>query len=86
MSITSKDTLIQALRALLNEAIELHQRGAAGARLGRAQGAADGYMRALLDLGVCSDKELLRVVAEQRARRLGPASGALAPDADTLAA
>jgi hypothetical protein len=35
---------------------------------------ADGYMRALIELGIASQKELRVVVAEERVRRLGPAT------------
>ena len=85
----SRDALIHTLRDLLGAAFALHQKGAVGARVGRSYGMADGYMRALIDLGVASQKELGMVVAEERARLLGPASQTLAPEAagsDTLAA
>ena len=46
--------------------------GAGGARLARAHGYVDGYMRAMLDLGVATKSELLAVVAAERERFAGP--------------
>lgn len=87
----SRDAAIHTLRGLLGDAFALHEKGAAGGRLGRAYGAADGFMLALIELGVASQKELSAVVVEERTRRLGPATKTLqAPDpasaSDTLAA
>jgi hypothetical protein len=89
MSIPTRDELLDTLRSLLTDAFALHQKGAAGARLGRSYGMADGYMRALLDIGIASQKELSRIVAEERTKKLGPATQTLAadaPESDTLAA
>ena len=47
--------------------------GAGGARLARAHGYVDGYMRAMLDRGVSTKAELLAVVASERERFAGPA-------------
>jgi hypothetical protein len=80
----SRHELIQTLRGLLGDAFALHQKGAAGARLGRTYGMADGYMRALIDLGIATQKEIGVVVLEERTRTLGPATQTLA--AETLAA
>lgn len=91
MAKISKDSAIQTLRGMLGDAFALHQKGGAGARLGRTYGIADGFMLALIELGVATQKELHTVVVEERARRLGPATQTLqAPDqataSDTLAA
>jgi hypothetical protein len=89
---SSRDALIQTLRGLLGEAFALHQKGGAGVRLGRSYGIADGYMLALIELGMATQQELGGVVAEVRAQRLGPATKTLvAPEAtespsETLAA
>ena len=45
------------------------------ARLSRAQGRVDGYMQALLDLGIATQVELLQLVAGERERAHGPAVG-----------
>jgi hypothetical protein len=91
MSKPSKDVLIETLRGLLSEAFVLHQKGCTGARLGRSYGAADGYMRALIDIGLLADKELRAIVVEERTRLLGPAIQTLGAtdrvaDDETLAA
>jgi hypothetical protein len=70
----SSDTWLATLRRLLAEAFALHQKGASGVPLGRAYGAADGYMLALIDLGVTNPKELSALVADERFRLLGPAT------------
>ena len=70
----SKKELIENLRQLLGEAFDMHRRGAAQTRLGRSQGYVDGYMRVLLDTGVVTKSELLRIVAEVRSRHCGPAT------------
>jgi hypothetical protein len=85
------DAFIQTLRGLLGAAFALHQKGGAGARLGRSYGIADGYMMALIDSGRATQKELSAVVVEERTRLLGPATTTLtAPEAaesdETLAA
>lgn len=78
MAIPSKATSLDTLTRLLGEAFALHGRGASGARLGRAYGVADGYMLALMELGVASQRELGSVVAAARARLLSaPVDAAL---------
>lgn len=84
MSTPSRHELMGTLRGLLGDAFALHQKGAAGARLGRTYGMADGYMRALMDLGIATQKELGVVVLEERTRTLGPATQTLV--AETLVA
>jgi hypothetical protein len=89
MSTPSRDALIQTLRGLLRDAFTLHQKGAAGARLGRTYGMADGYMRALSEFNVLTQKELNALVAEERTLMLGPATQTLAAEpgaSETLAA
>lgn len=89
MSNPSRDVLLQNLRGMLGDAFALHQKGAAGARLGRSYGMADGYMRALMDLGIATQKELSLVVVEERSKRLGPATQTLVAEpapGETIAA
>ncbi len=92
MPTPSRDALIRTLRGLLGDAFALHQKGGAGARLGRSYGIADGYMLAMIELGVATQQELGAVVAQERTKRLGPAtqtlvaSDVLVTSDDTLAA
>jgi hypothetical protein len=69
---TSVD-VISGLRTMLRDMLAASAAGAAGARLARAHGYVDGYMRALLDLGAASRSELLGIVASERERVNGPA-------------
>jgi hypothetical protein len=72
--------VISELETMLRDMLATGASGANGARFARAQGRADGYMRALLDLGVCTQGELLTVVATERARFAGPATRVLEPE------
>ena len=74
MAIPTKATSLNTLTRLLGEAFSLHGKGASGARLGRAYGVADGYMLALMELGVATQRELGGVVAAARAQLLAPAA------------
>lgn len=56
------------LRGLLRDMIEVDGRGARGDELARVHGYVDGYMRALVDLGIASQRELLEVVLDERRR------------------
>ncbi|HEV8247448.1 MAG TPA: hypothetical protein VGP93_16845 [Polyangiaceae bacterium] len=62
------------LRALLREALLLRNQGAPYARIARAHGYADGYMRLLLDSGVMDSRALLSLVTEVRREVDGPAT------------
>lgn len=48
-------------------------------RLSRAHGYVDGYMRAVLEVGMATKEELLGIVAEERTRLSGPALADVAP-------
>jgi hypothetical protein len=73
----SKDQMLQELQGLIENMLELRYRGGDHARLAHAQGIVDGYMRALLEGGLATHGELLKLVREQRAVMDGPALGAL---------
>jgi hypothetical protein len=66
--------MLAELRRLLRESFTLQHEGGSYAKLARAQGNADGYMRALLDAGHATPKELLALVAEERTSVRGPAT------------
>ncbi len=78
-----KAELISELRSMLSDVFTAKERGEAYGRLARAHGYVDGYMRALLDLGVTSKDELLEVVNAERERSSGPA---MRPIADLVEA
>lgn len=81
-----KTQLLATLRGLLRDVLRLRREGAAYARLSAAQGYADGFMRALIDGGVCTQAELLTVVAEVRRGVDGPAVTAVVLDSDEAVA
>ena len=56
------------LRSMLRDLFEVDRRGARGDKLARVHGYADGYMRALVDLGVTTQKDLLAIVLDERRR------------------
>ena len=84
----SKSTLemLETLRGLVRDALRMRSEGSSYARLSRASGLIDGYMRVLLESGLVEARELLQIVARERAAHDGPAVGALEPDPHTLAA
>ena len=63
-----RDQLMDTLKTLLRDVLRARFDGAAYAKLARAHGYADGYMRALLDAGLVEQKELLELVGNERRR------------------
>ena len=76
----SKAEMIAELRKLLNAMFVAQADGSSYVRIARERGYVDGYMRVLLDGGHATSKELLEVVARERAKVRGPATGEMAPD------
>jgi hypothetical protein len=64
------DELMTRLRELVREAIGMRYQGGLHAKKVEAQAYADGYMRALTDSQQIDPAELLRVVGEERSRKL----------------
>jgi hypothetical protein len=78
----SKNEVVTQLRNHLAELFDARFAGARAVRFSRAQGFADGYMRALEDLGCVQVSELVRIVGEERrnaALRADPGPTATAP-------
>jgi hypothetical protein len=74
---TKKDEVLEELSAMFRNVLALTASGDNHARLSRARGCVDGYMRALLDLGIATRAELLDIVAAERELANGPATGLL---------
>ena len=70
----SKAEMLVQLRAFLADVFRLRTQGAAYAKLARAQGYVDGYMRSMVDVGLVTQRELLTIVAQQREVVDGPAT------------
>ncbi len=64
----NNDELMNTLRDLLRDVLKARFDGAAYAKLARAHGYADGYMRALLDAGMVDRDQLLSLVGDERRR------------------
>jgi hypothetical protein len=77
--------LLENLRAMLRDVFELRTQGVAYARLARAHGYVDGYMRVLLETGLATRQELLALVSEERTRADGPATQELTEQAAAVA-
>lgn len=69
----SKAEVVSELRSMLADVFAAKASGEAYGRLARAHGYVDGFMRALLDMGVVTKAELLEVVNAERERSSGPA-------------
>ncbi len=74
----TKAEVLGELRAMLRDIFVAKSQGETHARLARAHGYVDGYMRALLETGLAEKKELLEIVASERERCSGPAMRAMA--------
>jgi hypothetical protein len=79
----SKAEVVAELRSMLADVFAAKASGEAYGRLARAHGYVDGFMRALLDMGIVTKAELLDVVNAERERSSGPA---MRPMADMAAA
>ncbi len=80
MNTASKAEMLETLRGMLRDVFRLRTDGVAYARLARANGYVDGYMRALLETQVVDKNELLAIVAAERITVDGPATGSVNPE------
>jgi len=69
----SKTLVLEELRKMLRDVFLATATGNVHARVARAHGYVDGFMRALLDTGFAKQNELLALVAEEREHISGPA-------------
>ena len=69
----TKAEVLGELRTMLRDIFVAKSQGETHARLARAHGYVDGYMRALLETGTTTKQELLEIVATERERVSGPA-------------
>jgi hypothetical protein len=73
MATQSKTELLENLRGMVRDMLRLRSEGGAYAKLARAHGYVDGYMRVLLDTNAVDQKTLLALVADERRKFDGPA-------------
>jgi len=69
--------LLGQFEAMVGEVLRLRARGSEGVEIARAQGAADGFARALTTLGIASDADLLKAAQAARRGGVGPATRVL---------
>jgi hypothetical protein len=81
----SKAEMMIELQRMLRDVLAASSAGTRYARVARAHGYIDGYMRVLRDLGVATQAELVELVATQRERIGGPAVGELEFNPDEIA-
>jgi hypothetical protein len=82
----NKAELLTDLQSMLSDVLAAKAAGGSHDRIARAHGYVDGYMRALLDIGVVTRTELLDLVAGERAKANGPAVRVLRSEDDVAAA
>jgi hypothetical protein len=85
-TMVSKAEMLENLKTMLRDVFRLRNDGVAYARLARAHGYVDGYMRALLESNIADKAELLALVAAERETVDGPATAPLTSGAATAAA
>lgn len=76
----NKADQLDDLKRLLHELFTARAEGERYPKLARTHGYVDGYMRALLESGQATQRELLELVAEARARVSGPATREMAAE------
>jgi hypothetical protein len=88
MTMQTRNEVLEELRTMFRNVLATSAVGGSHARLSRARGCVDGYMRALLDLGIATRAELLELIAAERERANGPALGVVEPpeEAEGIAA
>jgi hypothetical protein len=74
MATQSKSELLENLRGMVRDMLRLRSEGGAYAKLARAHGYVDGYMRVLLETGAADSKTLLALVADERRKFEGPST------------
>jgi hypothetical protein len=73
----TKVEILNELRTMLRDVFAAKSGGETYARLARAHGYVDGYMRGLLETGLVTKEELLVIVAAEREHVSGPAMRAM---------
>jgi hypothetical protein len=69
----TRDDVLEELRTMFRNVLADSVAGGNHSRISRGRGCVDGYMRALLDLGLATRGELVQLIATERERAAGPA-------------
>jgi hypothetical protein len=83
MAKQGKDELLENLRGMVRDMLKLRAEGGAYAKLARAHGYVDGYMRVLLETEIADTKTLLGIVSDERRKFDGPATAEVSFDEET---
>ena len=78
----SKKESVTVLRKMLGNMFDTMYRGAGIESHALAQGMADGYMRALVDLSIMNDAELFKLIQEERRNAAFKADLTTLPDVE----
>ncbi len=81
----SKTEVLRDLETMLKDVLTATGAGRSYARMARAHGYVDGFMRGLLDSGFATKEELLELVARERTRASGPATDRARQELDETA-
>ncbi len=76
-----REESLNTLRKILRDLFNARYQGGAGTVIARAQGYADGFMAAMLRARLVTQRELLMLIAEERARVAGPAMATVTVEA-----
>ena len=82
----SKAEVLRDLETMLRDVLTATDSGRSYARMARAHGYVDGFMRGLLDSGFAAKEELLERVARERTRSAGPATDAAREELEATSA
>jgi hypothetical protein len=81
----SKTQMLENLKGMLKDVFKLRREGVTYARLARAHGYVDGYMRVLLESGMATRQGSLELVATERVRADGPGTGVVSLEDEVAA-
>jgi len=82
MATQGNQELLQNLRGMVRDMLRLRSEGGAYAKLARAHGYVDGYMRVLLESGIADQKTLLALVSDERHKFDGAGSAVVNTELD----
>lgn len=80
VSTMSKSQLLAELEQHLSGMLRLQAQGSSGNQISWARGRVDGFVRALLAVGIASEADVLQVIREARRGSGGPATGPIVFD------
>ena len=86
VSSAKRDALLGTLGDLLRSSFQMRREGGQVSKMAHAQGYADGYVRALVDAGLVSERDVLGYIQIVRRGVDGPATQKISSDDAVVAA